>query len=376
MSDERPGVYQDAETGLWVFRFSSMGACEKALVAYGLGYYASAPPDWMLEKYEEGSNAEATILRRFSEGAGTEFTWHLAMYEEGFTGPGQFEVFGHKMPWIVGMHDGQFLAEIPVGTKAIIRGHPDAVAWTVERKDGKVPGQTWIPVPGEVGLGDAMVVEAKAFGDSYWETFTKKGVEAFPYYDLQTRLESFATGLPVAFVVAHKNADGTVDNSSEIVVQYIDPCTSISDVKIKVSRMVRMIEAEELPAECDWKMFPCPFWQELHDDAPTDKDDLGGIEITVEKLDELGALADLYEQYAAQEKQGKNQKRAHGKLIADIFDELGIKGKEITVTIPPAPGSTDAPRKVRLRDYIEEVAPQKITRAGYTLRYPKIKDIK
>ena len=99
---------------------------------------------------------------------------------------------------------------------------------------------------------------------------------------------------------------------------------------------------------------------------------------TAEQLGELAEAVAWFEIYHKMHKEGERVKKDYAKLIAGVFDALGRKGKKLKVKVPiiGTDGGTIGERTVIVTDYVEDVEPQTIQRSGYTMRYPKIKDVK
>ena len=65
MSDDRPGAYR--EGGVAIYRASSVGLCEVALIALRMGVQPSVPPDWLQEKFDEGHEWEGHIVEQAAD---------------------------------------------------------------------------------------------------------------------------------------------------------------------------------------------------------------------------------------------------------------------------------------------------------------------
>jgi len=229
-ADHRPDVYR--EDGKWVFRASSLGNCEANLIRQALGQTPAPPPDAMLAAYAQGNTNEPIILDKLKAHGWKQTDM---MVVEGITG---------------GTYDdsGQLCVELKVGTKAVVRCHPDTVVECFKT-----------PVDSDVVLGERRVVEAKALAKSW--TFDRFYREKAAW---QTSVEVATTGLPLLFVVGWKDPETKIVTDD---VEYIVPDKPIytkGQIIARVMKLVRTIEAieagtGELP-ECDYAMYPCGFY--------------------------------------------------------------------------------------------------------------------
>lgn len=234
-ADHRPDVYR--EDGLWVFRASSLGNCEANLVRQALGQTPEPPPANMLAAYAQGNTNEPIILGKLKAKGWKELD-DMVMSGYGFTRD----------------ESGQFATELKVGTKAIVRCHPDTIMQCYKTtEEQRLAG---------VEVGQRRVVEAKALAKSW----TFDGAYTKPQYAWQTSVEVATTGLPLLFVVGWKDDETKIVEDIEFIVPEA-PMYSKGQIIARVMRLVRMIESIEagtgkLP-ECDYAQWPCGFWQ-LH----------------------------------------------------------------------------------------------------------------
>lgn len=221
MGDDRSSVY--VEDGISIYRGSAIGhQCLTQLVAARLGYQASPPPAFLQSRYDEGTAMEPVIIERLRR----EHGWTV-------TNDGD---------------DNQMELEVPVGDFAKIRLHPDGIATIPDAKVAR------------------FVLEVKAFGDDFFDKFSKHGVAGFGGYAWQTSLEMVATGLPCAFVVAHKPGrmeDKTLDPDEfwecELAFQFIEePLVDLGTIKKKVVAAEMAARKALIPA-CGEKVFPCGY---------------------------------------------------------------------------------------------------------------------
>jgi hypothetical protein len=288
MSDNRPSVY--VEDGTAIYRASALGhQCLTQLVAARMGYAPTAPPAWLLSRYDEGTAMEPVIIERLRR----EYGWVVT--DDG--------------------DDSQMELEIPVGSLAKIRLHPDGRATIPDQKVNE------------------FVLEVKAFGDDYWEKFQKLGVAGFTGYAWQTALEMSATGLPCAFVVAYKPGrmeDKTLNPDeyweTEIAFQFLEePLVPISEIKAKVIKAEMAARKGEIPT-CDGKgFFPCAFPQ-LHVAEKEDGD------YTVDAL--VDAAADYLDQCRKSKKVWEEkEKTAREHLVEVLAGRSEVSTRRYTVKV-------------------------------------------
>lgn len=282
MGDDRPSVYQEGDR--WVYRASALGNCIRGLVAVRKGITPAPHPDWLLKAFRQGSRNEPVILRM--------------LYDQ-----------GHFFPTTYG---SQTMAELPVGTKALIRGHVDDVAYD------KV-GYEW-------------TVEAKALAESNYEKYKREGLEGFPYYAMQVSIYMAARDAPVLFVIGVKNRAGEVVRLD--VTPFTDPPIPASKIKAKVAKIESLVARDEWP-DCDWEQYPCQFYF-LHDDKypiTRDHEVTAALESSVNLLS-LESYADRYLQGQRMVREGTEIVRAEGELIAEWFRSESVtravtKGYEV-----------------------------------------------
>lgn len=233
-ADHRPDVYR--EDGLWVFRASSLGNCEANLIRQALGQTPEPPPAKMLEAFAQGNTNEPIILGKLKAKGWKPLDAEI------------IEAYGFDRD-----ASGQVTTELKVGTKALIRCHPDEVMQCFKTtEESRLAGAE---------VGQRRVVEAKALAKSW--TFDTYYREKCAW---QTSVEVATTGLPLLFVVGWKDDETKIVDDIEFIVPEA-PMYSKGQIIARVMRLVRMIESIEagtgkLP-ECDYAQWPCGFWQ-LH----------------------------------------------------------------------------------------------------------------
>lgn len=268
MGDDRPNVY--VEDGVVVYRASSVGNCLRSLVASRLGYEPMPHPDWLLEKFAEGNVNEPIIMDMVREAG-----WYV------YVDPPEI---------------GQLEVEMMVGSKVKIRGHLDGVGF----KEGASPG-------------DDHVIEAKAFGEAFWNKYEKEGISAFPYYSAQLAIYMTAMDMPALFVVGLKDDDGIV---TKIRMDVIDtPPVTIGSVKAIVARAEKWAQQGELPP-CSFKQYPCQFLY-LHEDEEEEE---------YEEDLEMDLVASQYAQGRNVEATGAEMKKVAGEKLKKLLVERGVDG--------------------------------------------------
>lgn len=239
LADHRPDVYE--EGGKWVFRASSFGSCDSALVRSALGHTPSDGPAFMDAGRQYGADNEHVAMRQFSISHGWKFLTPRALET--------------RYGWGTVKANGQIELDLKV-PGGVVRVHPDGVAscWKIE---GATP-EKMATLP--YGMGDLRVVECKILVE---------GSRPFdnPNYLWQFSIEMAATGLKGIYVIAWKDRETKELNGKIDVAYYADPPMTLGQIKARAARLAKMIrQAEEgggLPA-CDRKMFPCGFFAD-HD---------------------------------------------------------------------------------------------------------------
>lgn len=357
--DEITGV-----TGLVVYRASSLGhGCIRSLVASRMGVDEEAPPDWLLERYDEGTVSEGVILNRaFDRGGDVDMPvgdWKMLSAADASSylrRLGSEDQFPHCR---VEMRDttGQFTYEIPCGKGIVIRGHLDGVAELFAQKIAKGP----------VSLGRRANVEVKALGESMLADWKRKGIEAFPGYAWQVSLGMYALGgkdaLPTLMLVGEKLVDGKGEDREFKGIGGIDTVlieempVGIGKIKARVAKIEAMARGE-LPA-CDKNAYPCPHYF-LHDGETRDS---GEYNLPVVKAgdveEELVDAITAYQAGGLAEKKGKAAKDAAKKVLDKLVEQLGVQGG----------GRVEMSTGV-LEWKVEVVAGGTFERKEYTKRYP------
>ena len=225
--DDRPSVYWDESTGMWVYRASAVGRCERALRYARKQTPARGVFAGMQKAMDESAGMEDEIIQRFTD---------------------EFQVdVSHR----------QHVVIIPVNDDAHIRGSIDGLG-TTEIVNFVAP----------TGL-----VEVKAFGDEYWEMFKAQGIAAWPGYVSQFHLYCLGLikqGIAIDggwFVVGHKVKGKVV----EIRYEWVPfKHAAVAKAIAVVDRVEAWAKGADFPdgveeAACDGGIV-CGYWY-LHDDA-------------------------------------------------------------------------------------------------------------
>lgn len=231
MADKRPDVYR--EDNLWVFRASSFFNCDRQLVKVAHGETPHAHPDVIQKAMDEGTEAEPQILA-----GATEHGFRMVTGDEFW-----------REEWGPRDHTGQSVVELKIGSKAVIRCHPDGIA---KRFKGPVGGNP---------LGDHWVVEAKKvkeFPRDLDALFAK-----MPNYPWQFSIEMLGTGLPGLYLLGLWE-DGKI-TEVRAYPTHIPPIPRGTILKRGMA-LVKAIESGDEPA-CNRAMYPCGFWDD-HDGQP------------------------------------------------------------------------------------------------------------
>jgi len=286
MADHRPDVYFSEPRGKWIFRASSLSRCIQSLTAAGLGHERMPPPDFLQRAWDEGTHGEAKVLDLFRRGGSDN--WHpespvlvedkanatLMFKSLSPTDPASYHYNGTNYPYV--RHDllqsdqidadvdPQYVMEMPVGDKALIRGHLDDI---VECYQGPIgTAAEW--------NGRRYVNEAKLFGVDFFKAWVRKGMAdpKFNGYAWQLSLYMHGTGLPGWFTVGEKvrwkeddvrginvPEDRRYDLNRVHVTYFPTPPIPLATIKIRVLKVMALLEKGELP-NCDMVQYPCDYY--------------------------------------------------------------------------------------------------------------------
>ena len=353
MSDERPNAYIEGDN--LIIRASAFGSCPKALIAVASGYEPAPPPLAMLEKFQEGADAEYEILRAVSSRKGV--TWR-----DGKAFPA---AFNHLLPEVATSyariespavlrtpHDGQFTIEWSPWPGTVVRGHMDSIM------------SCYMTGSDTFSIGDLVVGEAKKFGPDLWKKWTARngGVKALPHYAMQVAIYMHATKLPALFIVGKREPITDIDEAreagrdwkiGEVRVEHITtPPVPLGAILSKIRAVATAVEHKAIPETCDERDYPCPVFY-LHGEATGEgsaggaggaggADGAGGagaIDLTGDVTGDAGPLRDELEALGAEylaaaeaEKAAKAAKSAASKRIVEVLREVD---DDVTKAITP-----------------------------------------
>lgn len=236
-SDNHPIRYLEGDTV--IYRASSIGACERALVASARRALPQPHPAWFQEVLDEGTLNESVISDM----------WDL---ETGIPTVDQQREFN----LLIGEIDGR---------DVYVRSHID----------------------GMNGADPTSIREYKKFRDSTWPNFLQQGVEVGANYPWQVSVAMHAltaelmvhgkADVACEFVGGHYellNGGGTPDDSTpairaitQVECKYIaSPPIPLVAIRKKIARVERLINTgfDIMETPCDGKTYPCPYWK-YHD---------------------------------------------------------------------------------------------------------------
>jgi exonuclease VII small subunit len=272
MSDDRAPVY--VEDGKVIYRASSVGMCDSALIAIRQGATPMMPPEWLLEKMQEGTDNEALIV----EGA---------------------RAFLHQGEVVSSQDEFEILVYVKSdGTKVVVRGHTD----------GMLFGSADVPFISGKSKLDYYGVEAKKLGPALygkWERSTEYFFKEMPYYRDQLTLYMEAMGYEFLYAVG--KWDPEEKRVEKVDVRRITaPPSDINVIKAKIIKVEAMAETGVMPV-CEGTMYPCPVYY-LHQGVEREEGD--------KALDEA---VQAYLEALAAEKAAKKDKEEAFKLVQELM---------------------------------------------------------
>lgn len=253
--DNRPNIYYDDNSGLYVYRASAIGGCITNLTYTRRGFGGKDAPAAIKAAWSEGNKYEDQIIRMFCEKYGMRRLDNEVLY-------------GEYGKWI-GDPINQLETEIKIGNVAVVRCHPDDIVSLF-----RVDANLLVNAPTEYGmnetaslsnlaeLNDRFVLEVKKFAPSMYTKFLNEGFAAFPYYDWQFDIEMISTGLPGVFCVGVMKEDKS-DIDFIDAWFYETPRRTPIDIMKRVMLIERSAEEAEgggvMPL-CEYKQYPCPHY--------------------------------------------------------------------------------------------------------------------
>jgi len=351
MADHRPDVYFSEPRGKWIFRASSLSRCIQSLVAAGLGHERMPPPDFMQRAWDEGTHGEAKVLNLFRKGGSDN--WHpsspilvadkanatLMFKSLPPTDPASYHYNGTTYPYV--RHDllqsdqidadvdPQYVMEMPVGDKALIRGHLDDI---VECYQGPIgTAAEW--------NGRRYVNEAKLFGVDYFKAWLRKGMDdpKFNGYAWQLSLYMHGTGLPGWFTVGEKKrwaddderaATTPIDQRYDLnrvhVTYFPTPPIPLATIKIRVLKVMALLEKGELP-NCDMVQYPCDYYHLCsgQKEIVPAKDKPEAVVVVGEQREKLKLYVENWTLAVNRAKSVKAEVEAAKKKVDEMLVELG-----------------------------------------------------
>jgi hypothetical protein len=328
--DERPSRYIEVQadgTEQVVYRASSLGGCDRAVVAAARGFKPRPHPQWFAEVLDEGRRMESRIAELWARETGVKSL------------PTPI-VAGHVSQWEVELEVGEI-----DGRLIVVRGHMDDVAPDCIR-------------------------EYKKFRPSTWGGFLAKGVEVTPYYPWQVAVYMHAAmGNPCEFVGGAY--DPEKDDITEVRgFRITTPPRSLFQIKAKIAKIERLINEGYGPDEVDCiGSYPCPFWM-LHDGAG--KGDSKPVVLDENDAEIREAVTNWRHAHLAAREAEKMvetfQKRK--KAAADRLNTLLEAAGHVTQ------GGKFELGGLRLTRVVSPQPETQVTRKAYTLDYWKITDKK
>lgn len=341
-------VHWDEERGdggAWVYRASGLGSCIGALVRARMGVDADEPPEWLLERYQEGKDLEDEIL------ASIDPDWGLfddvTITELGFPldGIGQIEL--------------EIKVPIGGGEFAYVVCHPDGIT--------------------EDDEGNLLPVEAKAMAPTGAKELRNNNLPS--HYQWQVSVEAAVLkAKAVLFLVGEKiaNEDRSEVTLGEVTTQLIDPPFTRAEIMKRVMLVEKYVREGEVPF-CDFKQYPCGFWTD-HD--PDDPLWVEKVEVEVPEGEAEAweyAVDDFLALHQAEKDIKKDKKAAAAKVMA-FFDRWKAKGQKAShrgqyVTDVVQVRKTAPVAELILKDHGIELTDAELDeyRSTYEVRYPQIK---
>lgn len=271
--DNRPPRYTEGKGAdkRVIYRASSLGMCDKAMVALSMGYDPRAFPQWFQEILDEGTRSESTIR---------------TMYEDKLR---------DGWPEVKVVDVGKVL-EMEILEGVWLRGSIDGMLMTQN-----------VPT----------LFEAKKIRDSGWAQYLRVGVEYQNNYPMQTSAyihmleEELGIQPDMAFVGGHMENKGTEEEPDWQITEvdqhiYVDPPISLRAIKKRIVGLERLISETKAigDLQCgDQRMFPCPVFY-LHDEDEEETPERPSTELIEANVREYDTLeADRIKGQAAEKRQ-------------------------------------------------------------------------
>lgn len=332
------GYTRELDDGTVVYSASSIGYCTAALYYDRMGVTHEPPPAAIQQAWTEGHDNEARIIAKLED----QKVW-VARDKQWLTDDG----------WSFGEYDqsrnqdysDQVRVEKRVGAGTVIRAHLDGIATIEAYPPGYIDDEV-IYAAIEAAQGRA-IIEAKAFGDSYFTKWKSGGLAAFPVYEWQVSVQMHASGLPCIFVVGKKNKAGVVDFVDHKLI--LTPPISWGKIAAKIAKVEKAVAERQVPTCEEPLMYPCPFYP-MHDskvdifgqntepslDIQLEGESASSVDVYVERFTKHDDLAKQHEREAKVAKE-----RLLEYLAANGDSAQPIKGNRFKVI--PKPGGRKGP---------------------------------
>ena len=266
-------VYMEGEgdDAVAVYRASSLMSCQNLLLMARLGYEGAAPPEEMQKRFDAGHYHEPLILGKLEEMGTT-------------------------------VYNRQGYVDLPVGKKALIRGHIDGMAagaiYVNAINGRRLAEGTIIDVDGLV------IVDAKALSQGGFEKWKANQWRDFPYYEWQQYIYALGFGaVGILMAVKNKNSDDHVFDYWEMEAMSISRADVMKRV-LDIEKLAERGESALFESKCNPVSYPCPYFMFHPDDEKItikDKDVEGGFDV-LEALAVKRADADARIKQAQQER--------------------------------------------------------------------------
>jgi len=222
----KPDVYMEGDVA--IYRASALASCQNRLLMARLGYDGASPPEKMQQRFNAGHDHEPLILRHL-EDHGTV------------------------------VYDRQGTIDIPIGKKAVIRGHIDGLCagsvYVTSINGRKLVEPEIIEVDGLV------IVDAKAFAISTWQKWQNNYWRDFDYYAFQQLAYAIGYGAKgILMAVKNKNTDEHSFDYWEIDAMPITKADIVRKVMM-IEKLAERGESALFESACSPVSYPCPYWQ-------------------------------------------------------------------------------------------------------------------
>lgn len=328
MGDDRRPTYIEWVDGeeVRVWRASSLGACDRSLVMHALEHDGAATPEAVQKAYDAGTDMEDTILDGLRGKTGGNRWRRLDEdechhpYNAWVDAPGRPNIRQPRVEIDCGKWKG---------VRQVVRCHPDAIAVKTQKliwDGGDAIGDT--DDNGSRRVVDAKFLKPSTYGGTPEKVMVKSG-----FYRWQMSVEMHGTGLPGMLLIGWKDDEGGL---TRIEMGMIDEAPyTLGQVRARVMKLARMVEKAEEDGlggvECDWAMYPCPFYethagQKVHAGAGDD----GWWEgLDEETQKSIAYWAGMVEQARSASRAKDDERKRHAKKLAEVIAQAGwVRGED------------------------------------------------